>query len=44
MSTHNLDDLGWLTALDPGGMGRCIAELPWQCREAIDLARSIDLP
>lgn len=44
MSTDNLDNLASLAIVDPEGMGRRIAELPWQCKEAMDLASSIELP
>lgn len=44
MSTVDLDDAATMERFDPGGMGRRIAELPRQCREAMGLAKSLRLP
>ncbi len=44
MSTINLDDLASIQRVDPGGMGRRIAELPQQCREAVGLVRTCHFP
>ncbi|MDH4209360.1 MAG: bifunctional phosphoglucose/phosphomannose isomerase, partial [Anaerolineae bacterium] len=44
MSRVNLDDMASMQRIDPSGMGRRIAEFAWQCRQALDLVRSSDLP
>ncbi|HEM62397.1 MAG TPA: bifunctional phosphoglucose/phosphomannose isomerase [Chloroflexi bacterium] len=44
MSTVDLDEVATMERFDPGGMERRIAELPRQCREAMDLAKSLRFP
>jgi len=44
MNAVNLDDMASLQRIDPGGMGRHIAEFPGQCREAMGLVKSTGLP
>ena len=44
MNAVNLDDMASIQRIDPGGMGRHIAEFPGQCREAMGLVRSGGVP
>jgi glucose/mannose-6-phosphate isomerase len=41
--SHSLDDLGFVTRLDPKGMYRLTCEFPQQCREALEIARKAEL-
>lgn len=44
MTKNVLDDPQARERLDPGGMIRCVRELPEQCQEAWEAAQSLDLP
>lgn len=40
---HNLDDLGYVTRLDPKGMYGLFVAFPEQCRQALAIAESVSL-
>lgn len=40
---HQLDDRAFVTRLDPNGMLRRTEDFPKQCREALEIARAVDL-
>lgn len=41
---HTLDDLGFVTRLDPKGMYRLTVAFADQCRHALEIARSTEIP
>lgn len=41
---HPLDDLAFVTRLDPAGMLRLTVEFPGQCRKALEIARATRFP
>jgi glucose/mannose-6-phosphate isomerase len=41
---HQLDDLSFLTRLDPKEMLRLTCEFPQQCRQALEISREVQLP
>lgn len=41
---HQLDDLSFVTRLDPKGMYRHTVEFPQQCRRALEIARGTAIP
>jgi glucose/mannose-6-phosphate isomerase len=41
---HQLDDLSFVTRLDPKEMYRLTTEFPEQCRRALEIAREVEVP